>query len=110
VSPGFILHFCRDRPVEADAVLPAWSSLPTELEYTSVTYMLYSIMKVISVFELVSFRESIPGLLLRNALLRYTAACYAIQFPYVVSWKLLLRSQGLKKSDLCFCPSLFAVG
>jgi hypothetical protein len=33
VSPGFILPFCRYRPVQADAGLPAWSSLPTELEY-----------------------------------------------------------------------------
>jgi hypothetical protein len=33
VSPGFILPFCRYRPVEADAGLPAWSSLPTELEF-----------------------------------------------------------------------------
>jgi hypothetical protein len=32
VSPGFILPFCRYRPVQADAGLPAWSSLPTELE------------------------------------------------------------------------------
>jgi hypothetical protein len=31
VSPGFILPFCRYRPVQADAGLPAWSSLPTEL-------------------------------------------------------------------------------
>jgi hypothetical protein len=35
VSPGFILPFCRYRPVQADAGLPAWSSLPTELEYKS---------------------------------------------------------------------------
>jgi hypothetical protein len=35
VSPGFILPFCRYRPVQADAGLPAWSSLPTELEYPS---------------------------------------------------------------------------
>jgi hypothetical protein len=27
------LPFCRYRPVQADAGLPAWSSLPTELEY-----------------------------------------------------------------------------
>jgi hypothetical protein len=33
VSPGFILPFCRYRPVQADAGMPAWSSLPTELEY-----------------------------------------------------------------------------
>jgi hypothetical protein len=33
VSPGFILPFCRYRPVQADAGLPAWSSLPTELEW-----------------------------------------------------------------------------
>jgi hypothetical protein len=33
VSPGFILPFCRYRPVQADAGLPAWSSLPTELEF-----------------------------------------------------------------------------
>jgi hypothetical protein len=33
VSPGFILPFCRYRPVQADAGLPAWPSLPTELEY-----------------------------------------------------------------------------
>jgi hypothetical protein len=26
VSPGFILPFCRFRPVQADAGLPAWSS------------------------------------------------------------------------------------
>jgi hypothetical protein len=32
VSPGFILPFCRYMPVQADAGLPAWSSLPTELE------------------------------------------------------------------------------
>jgi hypothetical protein len=32
VSPGFILPFCRYRPVQADAGLPVWSSLPTELE------------------------------------------------------------------------------
>jgi hypothetical protein len=32
VSPGFILPFCRYRPVELDASLPAWSRLPTELE------------------------------------------------------------------------------
>jgi hypothetical protein len=34
VSPGFILPFCQYRPVQADAGLPAWSSLPTELEYS----------------------------------------------------------------------------
>jgi hypothetical protein len=28
------LPFCRYRPVQADAGMPAWSSLPTELEYT----------------------------------------------------------------------------
>jgi hypothetical protein len=33
VSPGFILPFCRYRPVQSDASMPAWSSLPTELEY-----------------------------------------------------------------------------
>jgi hypothetical protein len=33
VSPGFILPFCRYRPVQADASLPGWSSLPTELKY-----------------------------------------------------------------------------
>jgi hypothetical protein len=33
VSPGLILPFCRYRAVQADAGLPAWSSLPTELEY-----------------------------------------------------------------------------
>jgi hypothetical protein len=32
VSPGFILPFCRYRPVQADARLPAWSSLPTKLK------------------------------------------------------------------------------
>jgi hypothetical protein len=32
VSPGFILSFCRYRPVQADAGLPEWSSLPTELK------------------------------------------------------------------------------
>jgi hypothetical protein len=39
VSPGFILPFCRYRPVQADTGLPAWSSLPTELERLArVTY------------------------------------------------------------------------
>jgi hypothetical protein len=33
VSPGLILPFCRYRGVQADAGLPVWSSLPTELEY-----------------------------------------------------------------------------
>jgi hypothetical protein len=32
VSPGFILPFYRYKPVQADAGLPAWSSLQTELE------------------------------------------------------------------------------
>jgi hypothetical protein len=36
VSPGFILPFCRYRQVQADAGLPAWSSLPTELEYRRI--------------------------------------------------------------------------
>jgi hypothetical protein len=35
VSPGFILPYCRYRPVQADAGLPAWSSLPTELKSLS---------------------------------------------------------------------------
>jgi hypothetical protein len=33
VSPGLFLLFCQNRPVQADAGLPAWPSLPTELEY-----------------------------------------------------------------------------
>jgi hypothetical protein len=32
------LPFCRYRPVQADAGLPAWSSLPTELELTATHY------------------------------------------------------------------------
>jgi hypothetical protein len=30
----FFCPFCRYRPVQADAGLPAWSSLPTELEFS----------------------------------------------------------------------------
>jgi hypothetical protein len=50
VSPGFILPFCKHKPVQADAGLPVWSSLPTELEYNfslpnRLFFMLASVKK-----------------------------------------------------------------
>jgi hypothetical protein len=118
VSPGFILPFCRYRPVQADAGMPAWSSLPTELELRLILVCTFSSTRVQdAVAALRRFKApQIPvaavatgfpsgqySLKTRLEEIRMAVADGATEIDIVINRNLALNHQARK---LIHCPNL----